>query len=126
EKFLMTLFARAVAWFEEFAFLQGNGGGADSSRPPFLSSLRSSAAFSFSTAGRGSSSALPDSWVIVAAIVRSRTARQLSSAGSAPPAGGPPPPASSPPARSSAPADSGADPPSARPARSPDPPAPAR
>jgi HK97 family phage major capsid protein len=24
EKFLMTLFARAIAWFEEFAFLQGN------------------------------------------------------------------------------------------------------
>src|SRR5262249_21856568 len=27
EKFLMTLFARAIAWFEEFAFLQGNGVG---------------------------------------------------------------------------------------------------
>ena len=27
EKFLMTLFGRAVAWFEEFAFLQGNGVG---------------------------------------------------------------------------------------------------
>jgi HK97 family phage major capsid protein len=27
EKFLMTLFGRAVGWFEEFAFLQGNGVG---------------------------------------------------------------------------------------------------
>jgi HK97 family phage major capsid protein len=27
EKFLMTLFAKAIAWFEEFAFLQGNGVG---------------------------------------------------------------------------------------------------
>ena len=27
EKFLMTLFGRAVAWFEEYAFLQGNGVG---------------------------------------------------------------------------------------------------
>src|SRR5262249_53466680 len=27
EKFLMTLFARAIAWFEDFAFLQGNGVG---------------------------------------------------------------------------------------------------
>jgi HK97 family phage major capsid protein len=27
EKFLLTLFARAIAWFEEFAFLQGNGAG---------------------------------------------------------------------------------------------------
>lgn len=27
EKFLLTLFARAIAWFEEFAFLQGNGVG---------------------------------------------------------------------------------------------------
>jgi HK97 family phage major capsid protein len=27
EKFLMTLFARAIAWFEEYAFLQGNGAG---------------------------------------------------------------------------------------------------
>jgi HK97 family phage major capsid protein len=27
EKFLMTLFARAIAWFEEYAFLQGNGVG---------------------------------------------------------------------------------------------------
>jgi HK97 family phage major capsid protein len=27
EKFLMTLFARSIAWFEEFAFLQGNGVG---------------------------------------------------------------------------------------------------
>jgi HK97 family phage major capsid protein len=27
EKFLMTLFAQAIAWFEEFAFLQGNGAG---------------------------------------------------------------------------------------------------
>jgi hypothetical protein len=24
EKFLMTLFAKAIAWFEEYAFLQGN------------------------------------------------------------------------------------------------------
>src|SRR6185437_5421841 len=27
EKFLMTLFALAIAWFEEYAFLQGNGTG---------------------------------------------------------------------------------------------------
>jgi HK97 family phage major capsid protein len=27
EKFLMTLFAKALAWFEEYAFLQGNGAG---------------------------------------------------------------------------------------------------
>ena len=27
EKFLMTLFARAIAWFEDFAFLQGHGVG---------------------------------------------------------------------------------------------------
>src|SRR5215831_18795680 len=27
EKFLMTLFAKSIAWFEEFAFLQGNGVG---------------------------------------------------------------------------------------------------
>jgi HK97 family phage major capsid protein len=27
EKFLMTLFARSIAWFEEYAFLQGNGTG---------------------------------------------------------------------------------------------------
>jgi HK97 family phage major capsid protein len=27
EKFLLTLFAQAIAWFEEFAFLQGNGVG---------------------------------------------------------------------------------------------------
>jgi HK97 family phage major capsid protein len=27
EKFLMTLFGKAIAWFEEFAFLQGNGVG---------------------------------------------------------------------------------------------------
>jgi HK97 family phage major capsid protein len=27
EKFLLTLFARAIAWFEEYAFLQGNGVG---------------------------------------------------------------------------------------------------
>jgi hypothetical protein len=27
EKFLMTLFARAIAWFEDFAFLQGKGVG---------------------------------------------------------------------------------------------------
>jgi HK97 family phage major capsid protein len=27
EKFLMTLFARAIGWFEEYAFLQGNGAG---------------------------------------------------------------------------------------------------
>src|SRR5262249_48235954 len=27
EKFLMTLFAQAIAWFEEYAFLQGNGVG---------------------------------------------------------------------------------------------------
>src|SRR5205807_548357 len=27
EKFLMTLFAKAIAWFEEYAFLQGNGVG---------------------------------------------------------------------------------------------------
>jgi HK97 family phage major capsid protein len=27
EKFLMTLFAKAIAWFEEHAFLQGNGVG---------------------------------------------------------------------------------------------------
>jgi HK97 family phage major capsid protein len=27
EKFLFTLFAKAIAWFEEFAFLQGNGVG---------------------------------------------------------------------------------------------------
>ncbi len=27
EKFLLTLFARSIAWFEEFAFLQGNGVG---------------------------------------------------------------------------------------------------
>jgi HK97 family phage major capsid protein len=27
EKFLMTLFARSIAWFEEYAFLQGNGAG---------------------------------------------------------------------------------------------------
>src|SRR5260370_6350669 len=27
EKFLMTLFAKAVAWYEEYAFLQGNGVG---------------------------------------------------------------------------------------------------
>src|SRR5262249_44717493 len=27
EKFLLTLFARSIAWFEEFAFLQGNGAG---------------------------------------------------------------------------------------------------
>jgi HK97 family phage major capsid protein len=27
EKFLMTLFARAIGWFEEYAFLQGNGVG---------------------------------------------------------------------------------------------------
>jgi HK97 family phage major capsid protein len=27
EKFLMTLFARSIAWFEEYAFLQGNGVG---------------------------------------------------------------------------------------------------
>ena len=27
EKFLMTLFARAVAWYEEYAFLQGSGAG---------------------------------------------------------------------------------------------------
>jgi HK97 family phage major capsid protein len=27
EKFLMVLFARAIAWFEEYAFLQGNGVG---------------------------------------------------------------------------------------------------
>jgi HK97 family phage major capsid protein len=27
EKFLMTLFAKAIAWFEEYAFLQGNGAG---------------------------------------------------------------------------------------------------
>src|SRR5262249_23091286 len=27
EKFLLTLFARAIAWFEEYAFLQGNGAG---------------------------------------------------------------------------------------------------
>jgi HK97 family phage major capsid protein len=27
EKFLMTLFGKAIAWFEEYAFLQGNGVG---------------------------------------------------------------------------------------------------
>jgi HK97 family phage major capsid protein len=27
EKFLLTLFARAIGWFEEYAFLQGNGAG---------------------------------------------------------------------------------------------------
>src|SRR5260370_26008309 len=27
EKFLMTLFAKAVAWYEEYAFLQGSGVG---------------------------------------------------------------------------------------------------
>ena len=27
EKFLMTLFAKSLAWFEEYAFLQGNGAG---------------------------------------------------------------------------------------------------
>ena len=27
EKFLMTLFAKSIAWFEEYAFLQGNGAG---------------------------------------------------------------------------------------------------
>jgi hypothetical protein len=27
EKFLFTLFAKAIAWFEEFAFPQGNGVG---------------------------------------------------------------------------------------------------
>src|SRR6185369_3710916 len=27
EKFLFTLFGRAVAWYEEYAFLQGNGVG---------------------------------------------------------------------------------------------------
>src|SRR5205814_5449211 len=27
EKFLMTLFAKAIGWFEDFAFLQGNGVG---------------------------------------------------------------------------------------------------
>jgi hypothetical protein len=27
EKFLMTLFAKAIAWYEEYAFLQGNGSG---------------------------------------------------------------------------------------------------
>ena len=39
EKFLMTLFAKAIAWFEEYAFLQGNGVGKpqgmlDRRRPP--------------------------------------------------------------------------------------------
>jgi len=27
EKFLLTLFAKAIGWFEEYAFLQGNGAG---------------------------------------------------------------------------------------------------
>ncbi len=27
EKFLFTLFGQAIAWFEEYAFLQGNGVG---------------------------------------------------------------------------------------------------
>src|SRR5260370_40753842 len=27
EKFLMTLFAKAIGWFEDYAFLQGNGVG---------------------------------------------------------------------------------------------------
>ena len=38
EKFLMTLFAKAIAWFEEYAFLQGNGVGKPqgmlNARPP--------------------------------------------------------------------------------------------
>src|SRR3954454_1074060 len=27
ERFLMTLFAKAIAWYEEYAFLQGSGAG---------------------------------------------------------------------------------------------------
>ncbi len=45
EKFLLTLFARAIAWFEEYAFLQGNGAG----KP--LGVLNAPAAVSLNRAG---------------------------------------------------------------------------
>src|SRR5262249_44177675 len=46
EKFLMNLFGQAIAWFEEFAFLQGNGVGKPQgliSAGPALSQLRATA-----------------------------------------------------------------------------------
>jgi len=45
EKFLMVLFAKAIAWFEEYAFLQGNGVG----KP--IGMLNAGAAVSVSRAG---------------------------------------------------------------------------
>jgi HK97 family phage major capsid protein len=47
EKFLMTLFAKAIAWFEEYAFLVGNGAG----KPQGM--LTAPAAVSVTRAGSG-------------------------------------------------------------------------
>ncbi|HVS37831.1 MAG TPA: phage major capsid protein [Gemmataceae bacterium] len=47
EKFLMTLFAKSLAWFEEYAFLQGNGAG----KPQGI--LTAPAALSLTRAGSG-------------------------------------------------------------------------
>jgi HK97 family phage major capsid protein len=54
EKFLMTLFAQAIAWFEEYAFLQGNGVG----KP--LGMLNSAAAISVNRSGGGTNLGFTD------------------------------------------------------------------
>jgi HK97 family phage major capsid protein len=47
EKFLMTLFGKAIAWFEEYAFLQGNGVG----KPQGM--LTANASIAYTRAGGG-------------------------------------------------------------------------
>jgi HK97 family phage major capsid protein len=47
EKFLMTLFGKAIAWFEEYAFLQGNGVG----KPQGM--LTANASIAYNRAGGG-------------------------------------------------------------------------
>lgn len=47
EKFLMTLFGKAVAWYEEYAFLQGNGAG----KPLGLLNAPAAVTFNRTTAG---------------------------------------------------------------------------
>ncbi len=46
EKFLMTLFAKAIGWFEEYAFLQGNGTG----KPQGMLTANAAVAFNRATA----------------------------------------------------------------------------
>jgi HK97 family phage major capsid protein len=66
EKFLMTLFAKSIAWFEEYAFLQGNGAGKPQgilSAPATLAVTRNTAnAVKFPDVAAMWSKLLPISW----------------------------------------------------------------